>query len=160
MSVWFRDITGRLTRMNQPPHNNMEGHEAEGRIRLKLQVPNEAFVPQGRHMQDYLNPTRASTPSCIILPANAYTFIIKPGMLSSFPTFQKMESKSPYLHIKEFEKMVGTMVDGPQREDIARLKLFPFSLKDRAKIWLNSLRVCSMTSWEQCRRNFFKKYFP
>ena len=55
-----------------------------------------------------------STLSCIILPANAHTFIIKLGMLQSLPTFHGMESESPYLHVKEFEEMVGTMVDGPQ----------------------------------------------
>ena len=85
-------------------------------------------------MQDYQNSIRALTPSCIILPANAHMFVIKPGMLPSLPTFHKMEGESPYLHVKEFEKMVGTMVNSPQREEIAYLKLFPFSLKDRDKI--------------------------
>ena len=69
-----------------------------------------------------------------------------------------MKNESPYLHVKEFEKMVGTMVDGPQREEIARLKLFPFSLKDRAKIWLNSLRAHSITSWTVMQEEFFKNY--
>ena len=55
-------------------------------------------------------------------------------MLLSLPTFHKMESKSPYLHVKEFEKMAGMMIDDPQRDEIARLKLFPFSLKNQAKI--------------------------
>ena len=96
-------------------------------------------------MQDYLKPTKALTPSCIILPA--ITFVIKPGMLPSHLTFHGMENESPYLHVKEFEEMVGTMVDGPQRENIGR-PLFPFSLNDGAKFWLNSLRAYSITSWE------------
>lgn len=160
MSVWFRDKTNRLTRMDPNPPQNMEGQEAGDMNPLPIQIPNEALVPQGRYMQDYLNPTRASTPSCIVLPANAHTFTIKPGMLPSLPTFHGMESESPYLHVKEFEEMVGTMVDGPRREDIARLKLFPFSLKDRAKIWLNSLRSNSIISWGSMQEEFFKKFFP
>ena len=56
--------------------------------------------------------------------------------------------------------MIGTMVDGPQREKIARLKLFPFSLKDRSKIWLNSLRACSINSWRIMQEEFFQKDFP
>ena len=76
-------------------------------------------------------------------------------MLPSLPTFHGMESKSPYLHVKEFEKMVGTVVDGPQREDLSNLKLFPFSLKDGAKIWLNSLRAYSITSWGTMQEDFF-----
>ncbi|GFY80822.1 phosphate transporter 4;5 [Actinidia rufa] len=109
MSVWVRDITGRLPRVDQTPHINMEGQGVEGRNNLPFQVPNEAPVPQGRYMQDYLNPTRASTPSCIVLPTNAHTFTIKPGMLPSLSIFHGMESKSSYLHVKEFEEMVGTM---------------------------------------------------
>ena len=68
-------------------------------------------------------------------------------MLTLLPTFHKMESERPYLNVKEFKEMAVTMVDGPQREDIARLKLFPFSLKDREKIWLKSLRPCIISSW-------------
>ena len=125
----------------------MEEHDEEGIVLHQLQVPNVAHAPHERHMQDYLNPTRASTPSCIILPSNTYTFIIKPSMLPSLSTFYGMESESPYLHVKEFEKMVGTMVDGPQREEIVRLKLFPFSLKDQVKLWVNSLKAYSINSW-------------
>ena len=61
---------------------------------------------------------------------NAHTFGIKPGMLPSLSTFHGMESESPYLNVKEYEKIVGTMVDGHQREEITRLKLFPFFLND------------------------------
>ena len=158
--MWFRNKTGRLSRMDQNPLQNMEGQEAGDINRLPIQIPNEAHVPQDRYMQDYLNPTRASTPSCIVLLANAHTFTIKPGMLPLLPTFHGMESESPYLHVKEFEEMVGTMVDDPRREDIARLKLFHFSLKDQAKIWLNSLRSSSITSWGTIKEEFFKKKIP
>ena len=106
-------------------------------------------------MQDYLNPTRASTPSCIVLPKNAHTFVTKPGMLLSLPTFHGMENESPYLHVKEFEEMVGTMVDGHQWEEIVRLKLFPVTLKDRAKIWINSLRGRSITFWIIMQEEYF-----
>ncbi|KAJ9189234.1 hypothetical protein P3X46_000551, partial [Hevea brasiliensis] len=34
-------------------------------------------------------------------------------------------------------------------DDAARLKLFPFSLKDRALDWLDSLPHNSITNWEQ-----------
>ena len=56
--------------------------------------------------------------------------------------------------------MVGTMVDGPQKEDKTRIKLFPFSLKDQAKFWLNSLRGFSITSWGTIKEEFFKKKSP
>ena len=41
-----------------------------------------------------------------------------------------------------------------------RLKLFPFTLKDKAKIWLNSLRPRSIGTWIDLQAKFFKKIFP
>ncbi|RVW68497.1 hypothetical protein CK203_063431 [Vitis vinifera] len=51
-----------------------------------------------------------------------------------------MESENPYSHIKEFEEVCNTFQEGGASIDLMRLKLFPFTLKDKAKIWLNSLR--------------------
>ena len=45
-------------------------------------------------------------------------------------------------------------------EDVIRLKLFPFSLKDKAKTWLLSLRPRSVTSWHDMQAQFLKKFFP
>ena len=41
-----------------------------------------------------------------------------------------------------------------------RLKLFPFTLKDKAKIWLNSLRPRSIRNWVDLQAEFLKKIFP
>ena len=41
-----------------------------------------------------------------------------------------------------------------------RLKLFPFTLKDKAKIWLNSLRLRSICTWTDLQAEFLKKFFP
>jgi hypothetical protein len=38
--------------------------------------------------------------------------------------------------------------------------LFPFSLKDKAKLWLNSLRPRSIGTWREMQAEFLKKYFP
>ena len=37
----------------------MEGHEEGGKVHLQLQVPNQPPAPQGRHMQDYVNPNKS-----------------------------------------------------------------------------------------------------
>ena len=41
-----------------------------------------------------------------------------------------------------------------------RLKLFPFTLKDKAKIWLNSLSPRSIQTWTDLKAEFLKKFFP
>src|ERR1041385_5443926 len=46
-------------------------------------------------------------------------------------------------------------VDG----DIVKLKIFPFSLRDEAKIWFQSLPRSSIDSWDKCKDAFIGKYF-
>ncbi|XP_075500045.1 uncharacterized protein LOC142538615 [Primulina tabacum] len=45
-------------------------------------------------------------------------------------------------------------------DDAVRLRLFPFSLRDKAKSWLNCLPVGSITTWEDMAKAFLIKYFP
>ena len=44
--------------------------------------------------------------------------------------------------------------------DIVKLKLFPFSLRDRGKTWFSSLLKNSIDSWNKCKDDFIYKYFP
>nr|CAN75109.1 hypothetical protein VITISV_010027 [Vitis vinifera] len=71
-----------------------------------------------------------------------------------------MESENLYAHIKEFEDACNTFQEGGASIDLMRLKLFPFTLKDKAKIWLNSLRPRSICSWTDLQAEFLKKFFP
>ena len=43
--------------------------------------------------------------------------------------------------------------------DLIRLKLFPFTLKDKVKNWLNSMRPRSIRNWIEMQAEFFKKLF-
>ncbi|KAH9704556.1 hypothetical protein KPL70_011517 [Citrus sinensis] len=43
---------------------------------------------------------------------------------------------------------------------IQTLRLFPFSLRDKAKEWLNSLPVGTITTWDGLAQTFLAKYFP
>ena len=45
-------------------------------------------------------------------------------------------------------------------DDDVKLRLFLFSLKDRAYLWLNTLPANSITLWEQMVTKFLNKYFP
>jgi hypothetical protein len=44
--------------------------------------------------------------------------------------------------------------------DIVKLKLFPFSLRGKAKDWLLSLPDGSTYSWDNLREALIKKYYP
>ena len=47
-----------------------------------------------------------------------------------------------------------------QNEETVYLKLFPFSLKDKAKNWLNALPPHSIKNWLELQAEFLKKFFP
>ena len=99
-----------------------------------------------------------SAPSCIVPPTEQ--LVIRPHIVSLLPTFHGMESENPYAHIKEFEDVSNTFQEGGASINLMRLKLFPFTLKDKAKIWLNSLRPRSIQTWTDLQAKFLKKFFP
>ena len=70
-----------------------------------------------------------------------------------------MENENPYTHIREFEEVCGTFKEGVTDMDLMRLKVFPLTLKDKAKIWLNSLRPRSIRNWAELQAEFLKKFF-
>jgi hypothetical protein len=59
-------------------------------------------------LHDYLHPTRNSSPSCVMFPANQQNFDFKPGMIPLLPIFHGMDCENPYVHIREFEEVVAT----------------------------------------------------
>ena len=105
-----------------------------------------------------MHPPRMSAPSCIVSPTEQ--LVIRPHIVPLLPTFHGMERENPYSHIKEFEEVCNTFQEGGASIDLMRLKLFPFTLKDKAKIWLNSLRPRSVRTWTDFQAEFLKKFFP
>jgi len=97
-----------------------------------------------RTLRDYMNPTRTSARSCIIFPLDASHFNFKPDIIPLLPTFHGLELENPYLHLREFEEVCTTSNDLNCNMSTIRLKLFPFSLKDKAKTWLQNLRSGSI----------------
>ena len=109
--------------------------------------PEEQKIQQGvernlnafRSMRDHLHPPRMSAPFCIVPPTE--DMVVKPYLVPLLPTFHGMESENPYTHVKEFEEVSNTFKEDVTTLNLMRLKLFPLTLKDKAKIWLNSLRL-------------------
>ena len=79
-----------------------------------------------------MHPLHMSAPSCIVLPTEQ--LVIRPHIVPLIPTFHGMESENPYSYIKEFEEVCNTFREGVASIDLMRLKLFPFTLKDKARI--------------------------
>jgi len=85
---------------------------------------------------DHMNPTRTNTPSCIVFPPDTSNFNFKPGIIQLLPILYSLDLENSYLHLREFEEVCNTYNDLNCSLNTIRLKLFPFSLKDKAKTWL------------------------
>ncbi|RVW19754.1 hypothetical protein CK203_113354 [Vitis vinifera] len=56
-------------------------------------------------MKDHIHPPCMSALSCIVPPIEQ--LVIRPHIVPLLPTFHRMESENPYVHIKEFEETNG-----------------------------------------------------
>ena len=110
-----------------------------------------------RSMRDHIHPPRMSAPSCIVPLTEE--MVVRPYLMPLLPTFHGMESENPYTHIRELEEVCNTFKEDTTTLDLMRLKIFPFTLKDKAKIWLNSLRPRTIRNWTEMQAEFLKKFF-
>uniref|UniRef100_A0A2N9H6J4 Retrotransposon gag domain-containing protein n=1 Tax=Fagus sylvatica TaxID=28930 RepID=A0A2N9H6J4_FAGSY len=83
-------------------------------------------------MYQLLHPTQSSIPSCIMFPPNAPYVEIKQGLMTILPDFRGLENENPYVHVRAFEEVIGSFY-AQNVIETAKLRFFPFSLKDKAK---------------------------
>ncbi|XP_050369085.1 uncharacterized protein LOC126787211 [Argentina anserina] len=113
-----------------------------------------------RPIRDCALPTISTHSRCIVLPPCASSFEIKPSFLQTLPTFYGLPNNDPYHHLSEFEDACANIKLNGMTEEALKLRLFPCSLKEKAKMWLNKLPSNSIGSWEDMQKKFIMKYFP
>jgi len=100
--------------------------------------------------------------SSIAKPLATKSLEMKPAFLSLISThqFTDMDHEDPYTHLCTFYELVATM--GLKEGDIklVYLRLFPFSLAEKAKEWLKSHPNQSLTSWNAVKEKFLQRFFP
>jgi hypothetical protein len=112
-------------------------------------------------LQDHYIPPTYTTPSCLRLPdVMATHYDIKPSTIQSLPTFLRLNHENPYEFLSEFQTIYSTIQLTRFIEDALKMRLFIFTLKDRAKHWFQSLEPNSITTWDQLQQVFLKQYFP
>jgi hypothetical protein len=62
--------------------------------------------------------------------------------------------------VKKFKNICATFKFQNFSEESVHLRLFPFSLRDRARAWLDSNTPGFITSWESLLSKFYNKFFP
>jgi hypothetical protein len=131
MRVWSRTLSRKLFRKSSLVLENMAEED-----NYSLHNENNHIIT----IRDHINLTRTSAPSCIVFPPDASHFNFKSDIIQLLPTFHGLDLENLYLHLREFEEVCNTYNDLNCNMNTIRLKLFPFSLKDKAKTWLQNLR--------------------
>ncbi|XP_022858334.1 uncharacterized protein LOC111379224 [Olea europaea var. sylvestris] len=142
----------------------MRKKKREARKNSNTMADNENGRRDTRALRDFalLQVTRIN--SVIRKPSiAANNFEIQLAILQMIQTsiqFHGFPSDDPNAHIASFLEVCDTFKQNGVTDDAIRLWLFPFSLRDRAKSWLNALPADSVTSWEDLAQKFLAKFFP
>ena len=113
-----------------------------------------------RTLREILQPQRTTTNSCIRLPEEANQFLMKSKMIRLLLVYQGVDSENPYSFMIDFEDLCSAFLSTGSPFHIICMVLFPFSLKEKAKIWFYSLVPNSIFTWEDMRNEFLNKFFP
>ncbi|KAM6589718.1 hypothetical protein CsatA_012323 [Cannabis sativa] len=119
---------------------------------------------RARAIREYAAPMFNELNPGIVRPEiQAPHFELKPVMFQMLQTvgqFGGSPTEDPHLHIRSFLEVSDSFKLQGVSEEALRLKLFPFSLRDRARAWLNTLPPDSVTNWNDLAEKFLRKYFP
>ena len=95
-------------------------------------------------------------------PIEAINFELKPALITMVQQHQFTGhlSEDPNEHLGRFTRMENTIKLNGVRPDVIKLQLFPFSLRDVAATWFDSLIVGSMNTWEELVEAYMSSFFP
>ncbi|CAJ2667314.1 unnamed protein product [Trifolium pratense] len=122
-----------------------------------------AEAPQERPLRSYAIPSQEEPHNSIAAPAiEANNFELKPSLLSAVQQnqFSGNPTDDPNLHLSIFLQYADTVKANGVSPEAIRLRLFPFSLRDKARAWLQSLPSNSVATWNELKKVFLARYFP
>ncbi|KAD3336478.1 hypothetical protein E3N88_31997 [Mikania micrantha] len=157
------------TRLSGPPQfasfdePERELHRRFRICRLPLHSTDMAAPPR-RTVADYAKPTAAGTRSSIARPVVTEDNWHIPAQIINLiihsPKFHGLPDEDPNAHVGQFLRICDTFKIKGVSDDAVFLRLFPFSLEDKAITWLESLPTGSITTWDEMQEMFLTKYFP
>ena len=85
-------------------------------------------------------------------------FRIDLHVMSMLPIFHGKPSKDPYRHVDELSQVCEINQIHNVSADVMKMKLFPTTLRDRAKDWFLKLGK-EFFSWTEMEEEFLRKYY-
>lgn len=159
----------RTARANRKATRTRRRRERRARATREETVPETPVVeemgdqPIRRTLGDYGNTERNRQRLPIAhQPVTVNKFEINPGLFRELREMQfgGRQTEDANKHLTNFMELCETVkVDG-NTDEAKKLRLFPFSLKDEAKEWLNSLPQGSITTWNDLEDKFLQQFFP
>jgi retrotransposon gag protein len=106
--------------------------------------------------------TKTSIP-CILKPDfGTKNFELKPHLIQMIERnqFGGHSSESPHDYLTDFIERCDTITAKDLSMEAVRMRLFPSSLKDKAKSWLKSEPAGIYRTWESLANGFLAKFYP
>ena len=114
-------------------------------------------------MEDFWRPIIQDEYSAIRQPAvDANNFELKPALITMVQQqqFTGHPTEDPNEHLGRFLRMENTVKLNGVRLEFIKLHLFPFSLRDTAATWYESLPYGSFDTWEELVEAYLGRFFP
>ncbi|KAL1188657.1 hypothetical protein V5N11_022899 [Cardamine amara subsp. amara] len=94
-------------------------------------------------------------------PVDNHNFEFKASLINMVQgsKFHGLAMEDPLDHLDQFDRFCGTTKINGVSEDALKLRLFPFSLGEKAHIWEKNLPPDSITTWDQCKKAFLGNFF-
>ena len=113
-------------------------------------------------MEDLWNSFIHNKYSAIKPPAvNANDFELNPSLITMVQQnqFTGHSTENPNEHLGRFLRIANSVILNGVKPEVIQLQLFPFSLRDMAITWFNSLPQETVNTWGELMRAYFNKYF-
>ena len=96
------------------------------------------------------------------LTVDANNFELKPALITMVQQhqFTGHPTEDPNKHLGRFLRMANTVKLNGLRPEVIKLHLSPFSLRDIAATWYESLPYDSVDTWEELVEAYLGKFFP
>jgi len=94
-------------------------------------------------------------------PVQNNNFEIKSGLISMIQgnKFHGLPMEDPLDHLDSFDRLYSLTKINGVTEDGFKLRLFSFSLRDKAHHWEKTMPQDSINSWDDCKKDFLAKVF-
>ena len=96
------------------------------------------------------------------LPIEANKFELKLALITMVQQnqFTGHPSKDPNKHFDRFLRITSIVKLNGVNPDVIKLQLFPFSLRDIATSWFESLPYGLVNNWEELVEAYLSRFFP